>query len=81
MRLEPLYAVTFTAPEAWSAEVAAGEGRGFLLAEGRSTGHLSARFRAANFPLKRTARSTWSAAEAGKGFCAALVVAAPPCRA
>ena len=26
------------------------EGRGFLLAEGRSAGRLSARYRAANFP-------------------------------
>jgi hypothetical protein len=57
MRLEPLYTVTFTTPEAWSVEVAADagiEGRGFLLAEGRSTGRLSARFRAANFPRKRS---------------------------
>jgi len=53
MRLEPLYTVTFTTPEAWSAEVAAGEGRSFLLAEGRSTGRPSARYRAANFPRKR----------------------------
>src|SRR5918995_6666590 len=39
MRLDPLYTVTFTTPEAWSVEVAADagiEGRGFLLAEGRS---------------------------------------------
>ncbi len=56
MRLEPLYIVTFTTPEAWSVEVDAdsgNEGRGFLLAEGRSTGRLSARYRAANFPRKR----------------------------
>ena len=56
MRLEPLYAVTFTTPEAWSVEVASDagvEGRSFLLAEGRSTGRLSARCRAANFPRKR----------------------------
>ncbi len=56
MRLEPLYTVTFATPEAWSVEVAADagiEGRGFLLAEGRSTGRLSARYRAANFPRKR----------------------------
>jgi len=52
MRLEPLYTVTFTTPEAWSVEEG-GEGRGFLLAEGRSTGRLSARYRAANFPRKR----------------------------
>jgi hypothetical protein len=56
MRLEQLYTVTFTTPEAWSVEVVADagvEGRGFLLAEGRSTGRLSARYRAANFPRKR----------------------------
>ena len=56
MRLEPLYMVTFTTPEAWSVEVAADAavaGRGFLLAEARSTGRLSARYRAANFPRKR----------------------------
>jgi hypothetical protein len=57
MRLEPLYTVTFTTLEAWSVEVAADagiEGRSFLLAEGHSTGRLSARYRAANFPRKRT---------------------------
>src|SRR5215210_7335046 len=46
MRLDPLYTVTFTTPEAWSVEVASDagiEGRGFLLAEGRSAGCLSAR--------------------------------------
>jgi hypothetical protein len=46
MRLEPIYTVTFTTPEAWSVEVAedaGAEGRSFLLAEGRSTGRLSAR--------------------------------------
>jgi hypothetical protein len=56
MRLDPLYTVTFTTPEAWSVEVASDagiEGRGFLLAEGHSTGRLSARYRAANFPRKR----------------------------
>jgi hypothetical protein len=56
MRLEPIYTVTFTTPEAWSVEVAGdagAEGRSFLLAEGRSAGRLSARFRAANFPRKR----------------------------
>jgi hypothetical protein len=56
MRLELLYTVTFTTPEAWSVEAAAEagiEGRSFLLAEGRSVGRLSARYRAANFPRKR----------------------------
>jgi hypothetical protein len=57
MRLDPLYTVTFTTPEAWSVEVASDagiEGRSFLLAEGRSAGRLSARYRAANFPRKRS---------------------------
>jgi hypothetical protein len=57
MRLDPLYTVTFTTPEAWSVEVASDagiEGRSFLLAEGRSIGRLLARYRAANFPRKRT---------------------------
>jgi hypothetical protein len=43
MRLDPLYTVTITTPEAWSVEVASDagiEGRGFLLAEGRSAGRL-----------------------------------------
>ncbi len=56
MRFEPLYTVTFTTPEDWSVEVVADagiEGRSFLLAEGRSTGRLSARYRAANVPRKR----------------------------
>jgi hypothetical protein len=56
MRLESIYTVTFTTPEAWSVEVpsdAGVEGRSFLLAEGRSTGRLSARFRASNFPRRR----------------------------
>jgi hypothetical protein len=56
MRLEPIYTVTFTTSEAWSVEVPGDtgvEGRSFLLAEGRSTGRLSARFRASNFPRKR----------------------------
>jgi hypothetical protein len=56
MRLEPLYTATFTTPESWSVEVAAEagiEGLGFLLAEGRTTGRISARYRAANFPRRR----------------------------
>jgi hypothetical protein len=56
MRLEPLYTVTFTTSAAWSVGVSADagiEGRSFLLAEGRSTGRLSARKSAANFPRKR----------------------------
>ena len=57
MRLEPLYRVTFTTPESWSVELegtTGTEGQGFLIAEGRSEGRLSARYRAANFPRRRT---------------------------
>ena len=56
MQLEPLYQVTFTTPEAWSATrqgETGTEGQSFLIAEGRSRGRLSARYRAANFPRRR----------------------------
>lgn len=56
MRLEPLYRATFTTPEAWSVDLAGQdgiEGQLFLIAEGRTTGRLSARIRAANFPRRR----------------------------
>jgi Protein of unknown function (DUF3237) len=53
MRLEPLYRATFTTPEAWSVDVAGSEGQLFLIAEGRATGRLSARLRAANYPRRR----------------------------
>ena len=56
MRLEPFYRVTFTTPESWSVtrEGTSGtEGRSFLIAEGRASGRLSARYRAANFPRRR----------------------------
>jgi hypothetical protein len=57
MRLEPLYRVTFTTPEAWSVDFDGAngtEGQSFLIAEGRSEGRVSARYRAANFPRRRT---------------------------
>ncbi len=56
MQLEPLYRVTFTTPESWSVtcEGMSGiEGRSFLIAEGRASGRLSARYRAANSPRRR----------------------------
>ena len=56
MRLEPCYRVTFTTPESWSVEregATGTEGQSFLIAEGRATGRLSARYRAANFPRRR----------------------------
>jgi hypothetical protein len=49
MRLEPLYRIRWTTPEAWSVE-----GQSFFLAEGRCEGGIVGRFRAANFPLRRT---------------------------
>jgi hypothetical protein len=56
MRLEPLYRVTFTTPESWYVEVpgpGGSEGQGFLIAEGRCEGGLSARYRGANYPRQR----------------------------
>jgi hypothetical protein len=56
MQLDPFYRVTFTTPESWSVTregVSGTEGRSFLIAEGRATGRLSARYRAANFPRRR----------------------------
>ena len=57
MRLEPLYRITFTTPEAWKVGVEGANGterQSFLIAEGRSEGRLSARYRGANFPRTRT---------------------------
>lgn len=57
MRLEPLYRVTFSTPEHWSVRLEGKDGseeHSFLIAEGRSTGRLSARYRAANVPRRRT---------------------------
>jgi hypothetical protein len=57
MRLEPLYRITFTTAEAWQVGVEGAKGterQSFLIAEGRSEGRLSARYRGANFPRTRT---------------------------
>ena len=56
MQLEDLYRVTFTTPESWTVTRPGGdgaEGQSFLIAEGRATGRLSARCRAANYPRRR----------------------------
>jgi hypothetical protein len=56
MQLEPLYRVTFTTPESWTVTRPGSdgaEGQSFLIAEGRATGRLSARYRAANYPRRR----------------------------
>jgi len=57
MRLEPLYRIRFTTPEAWQVGLDGENGaerQSFLIAEGRSQGRLSARYRGANFPRTRT---------------------------
>jgi hypothetical protein len=57
VRLESLYRVTFSTPESWSVRLEGAGGseiQSFLIAEGRSTGRLSARYRAANYPRHRT---------------------------
>lgn len=57
MRLDPLYRIQFTTPEAWSVELAGKqgtEGQSFLIAEGRCSGRITGRYRGANFPRHRT---------------------------
>jgi hypothetical protein len=57
VRLESLYRVTFSTPESWSVRLNGedgSEGQSFVIAEGRATGRLSARYRAANYPRHRT---------------------------
>lgn len=52
MRLEPVYRATFTTPESWGVDVEGERGTEslhFLLAEGRSTGAIAGRLRAANY--------------------------------
>ena len=61
MRIEPLYRIRFTTPEAWSAELTGAggtESRSFLIAEGRCEGSISGRYRGANFPRHRTDGAT-----------------------
>jgi Protein of unknown function (DUF3237) len=55
MRVEALYTATFTTPEAWSVERpgAGGERQSFLIAEGRCSGRIAGRVRAANYPRGR----------------------------
>ena len=57
MRLEPLYRIHFTTPEAWKVETTGNygkEGQSFLIAEGRCTGRINGRYRGANYPRQRT---------------------------
>ncbi len=59
MRLEPLYRATFATPESWSVQLSGSaldggsEAQSFLIAEGRTSGQVSARLRAANYPRRR----------------------------
>jgi hypothetical protein len=56
MQLEPFYRVTFSTPESWSVTREGAEGteaQSFLIAEGRTEGGVSARYRGANFPRRR----------------------------
>jgi hypothetical protein len=55
MRLEPLYRIRFSYPEGWAVELEGGWEQHFYIAEGTCEGALAGRFRAANFPLHRTA--------------------------
>lgn len=54
MRLEPLYRVSFTYPEAWGIGLEGGWEQYLFIAEGRCQGTISGRFRGANFPRRRT---------------------------
>lgn len=57
MRLEPLYRVRFSYPEAWFVELEGERGtesQHFFIAEGRCEGGISGRFRGANHPRRRT---------------------------
>jgi hypothetical protein len=55
MRLEPLYRIRFTYPEAWGVVLEGGWQQLFFFAEGRCEGALTGRFRGANFPQRRGA--------------------------
>ena len=57
MRLDPLYRLSFRYEEAWHAELGGERGtesEHFLIAEGRSEGRLTGRFRAVNHAHRRT---------------------------
>ncbi|MEP7023339.1 MAG: hypothetical protein ABJB47_05895 [Actinomycetota bacterium] len=50
MRLEPLYRIRFVYPESWVVGLEGGWQQMFFIAEGRSEGSVTGRFRGANFP-------------------------------
>jgi hypothetical protein len=56
MRLEPLYRLTFNYSEEWGVGIGdegSPAGMYFFIAEGRCSGAITGRFRAANHPLRR----------------------------
>lgn len=54
MRLEPLYRLRFGYPESWRVGLDGGWEQHLFIAEGSCEGTVTGRFRAANFPLRRT---------------------------
>ncbi|HKP07627.1 MAG TPA: hypothetical protein VJU58_10285 [Microbacterium sp.] len=54
MRLEPLYRLRFTYPDAWGVELEGGWQQHYFLAEGTCQGTIAGRFRGSNYPLRRT---------------------------
>jgi Protein of unknown function (DUF3237) len=55
MRLEPLYRIRSTYPESWAVGLDGGWQQLFFIAEGRSEGSITGRFRGADFPRKEGA--------------------------
>ena len=55
MRLQHLYRIRFRYPESWEVQLEGGWEQHSYLADGRCEGAITGRFRAANFPVRRTA--------------------------
>jgi hypothetical protein len=55
MRLEPMYRIRFTYPDGWAVGLEGGWQQHLYFAEGRCEGVLAGRFRAVNYPQRRTA--------------------------
>lgn len=54
MRLTPMYRIRFTYPVGWSVGLEGGWEQHLYVAEGRCDGTISGRFRAVNYPQRRT---------------------------
>jgi uncharacterized protein DUF3237 len=60
MQLKPLYRLRFDYPESWAVEIAGEGGKEeqlLLFANGRTEGRISGKFRATNYPRRRTDRT------------------------